>query len=491
MFHNLGVFVARSWPVLLGTWCLGVLLLTVFAPAWDDVTDHGQASVLPADAPSNRGQELLLKAFTQGLSRSTVVIVMRRADEPLRAEDKAFIRDELEPALDELAFQGGTPSDDDPAAAKAAAGEEPTARIARIQTMHSKVTGPLLISRDRKATVVEIDLTTQYQDRRSWLSVKEIEHLVEKLKRDNKVPHGLEIAFTGSALVGRDVIELEKQSAAAIEKWTVAFVIILLLVIYRAPLIALIPLLTVFIAVQVSLKLLGLMADSGLIDLTESLHIYITILAYGAGVDYCLFLSARYREELEAGRTARESLIQAIGKVGETLTASAATVIAGIGMLALGRFTRYHQAGISIPFALVLVLLCTLTFTAALLFLAGRWSFWPRKLGRQPSVAPVDEFSHCWQSRSIACIWHWLGEALQKRPGVIWLTTVAVLLPFAVIGVVQYDRWDYGLITSLPADAPSVRGTRLVEEHFSPGMTAPVTVLVHNDAVEFRSAQGR
>lgn len=493
MFHTVGVFVARAWPVLLGAWAVGLLLLALLAPSWEDVTDHGQQSFLPADVPSNRGQVVLAKAFSQGLTRSSIVIVLRRADEPLRDEDKSFIQDDLEPALDELAFQGGTPEkpDGNPAGDAIPATDNPGARVTRIETMNSKVTGRLLVSRDKKAAVAMVELTTQLQDRRSWLSVKEIEHTIEKLRRDNKVPQGLEVGLTGSAVVGRDIIELEKQSAAAIEKWTVVFVIVLLLVIYRAPLVAIIPLLTVFVAVHVSIKLLSLMADHGLVDITDSIRIYITILAYGAGVDYCLFLTARFREEMERGQSARESLIHTIGKVGEAITASAGTVIAGIGMLALCRFGRYHQAGISIPFSLVFVLLCTLTFTAALLFLAGRWSFWPGRLARELPAATVGVFAKQGQSGSMFRIWHWIGEGLHRRPGIIWLTTVAVLLPFAIIGVIQYDRWDYGLITSLPARTTSVQGTHIVEEHFSRGLTATVTVVLHNDAVEFRSAQGR
>src|SRR5207248_1322502 len=128
--------------------------------------------------------------------------------------------------------------------------------------------------------------------------------------------------------------------------WTVCLVVVLLLVIYRAPLPALIPIATVVIAVQIATRLLALLAGAGIINLSETLRIYITILAYGAGVDYCLFLTARYREELEHGAGDREALANALGKVGGTLTASAATVICGIAMLVFCKFGKFHLAGI-------------------------------------------------------------------------------------------------------------------------------------------------
>ena len=74
----------------------------------------------------------------------------------------------------------------------------------------------------------------------------------------------------------------------------------LLLLIYRAPLLTLIPLLAVFISVELALNVLAIWPGT-IITLFQGIQIYITILAYGAGVDYCLFLTARYREELDGG----------------------------------------------------------------------------------------------------------------------------------------------------------------------------------------------
>ena len=72
------------------------------------------------------------------------------------------------------------------------------------------------------------------------------------------------------------------------------------------------------------------MAKAGYINLFQGIHINITILAYGAGVDYCLFLTARYKEEHDAGASYSKSIERAIGSVGAALTASAATVMCGI-----------------------------------------------------------------------------------------------------------------------------------------------------------------
>lgn len=494
MFQRLGNLVARGWPFWLGGWCLLAVVLTWLAPPWAHVTDHGQTSSLPPDTPSNRGQAFYQKAFPKDRLGSTVAIVLRRHDEPLRAEDKDFIELDLEPALDDLTYQNQPADAADPDQRAGAPG--PGAVIERIQSLSRKGAGPLFISRDKKATVVVVELRTTFQNHDSWPTIKAIEDLLDKLRADGKVPQGLEVSLTGSAYANRDVVLLERKSAADIEIWTIFLVIALLVLIYRAPLVAIIPLATVFVAVQIAISVLALWAGSGAVTISEGLRIYITVLAYGAGVDYCLFLTARYREELDHGEVAKHAVANAIGKVGDALTASAATVIAGIGMLFFSDFDRYRQAGLGIPFSLIVVLLCTLTFSAALLRLAGRWSFWPQRIHthvpKDPSASPPSGlWSKLWRRNPVWRTWELVGQALLKRPGAIWLATVLALLPFFAIAVWQYEKWDYGLVGNLPASAPSVQGTRAIEEHFTPGMTGPVLVLLHHPKLEFRGADER
>ncbi|TMQ30740.1 MAG: hypothetical protein E6K70_23720, partial [Planctomycetota bacterium] len=152
-------------------------------------------------------------------------------------------------------------------------------------------------------------------------------------------------------VVGRDHTRAQRDSARATEVLTIILVIALLVIIYRAPLLALIPLATVYVAVQLSLNVLAIMARGGWITLFRGIEIYITILAYGAGVDYCLFLTARYKEELDRFHPA-DAVARAVQGVGAALVASAATVICGIAMMMFAEFGKFRQAGFVIPLSL-------------------------------------------------------------------------------------------------------------------------------------------
>ena len=103
--------------------------------------------------------------------------------------------------------------------------------------------GFLFQSEDKKATVVLVEVKSPFQDPRNLPLVSTVEAIIKKLKDDKKIPDGLEVGITGSATAGRDLDLAEAAGAKTIERWTIAIVIILLVGLYRAPLVALIPLL--------------------------------------------------------------------------------------------------------------------------------------------------------------------------------------------------------------------------------------------------------
>jgi putative drug exporter of the RND superfamily len=524
MFHFLGRVVRRAWPLLLAGWALVLLGTWYFAPPWSKVAQDQELAGLPADVPSREAEKLYAEAFPQDKSASNVVVVLHRPGDVGRIgnppdapdslkDDLQFIEDVLEPGLRQIAeAEGGLayeikPTDEPLFSDESKPPAPPPQRsiIARIRTPNAPGAGALLVSPDRKALLVVVDLTPEFMSRRNWEVIDKIIDLTNQLRDQGKVPAGLEMAVTGSAVIGRDHSLAELRSIRSTGLLTVLLVAGLLIFIYRAPLLAVIPLATVYLAVQISLNVLGLLAEAGYIQIFQGLQIYITILAYGAGVDYCLFLTARYKEELDRGAEPVDAVAGAVGAVGAALAASAATVMFGIAMMTFASFGQFHEAGFAVPLSLLMVLAATLTFSPALLCLAGRWAFWPMKareaagdgraamVGRFANppygvrVALAWVFATGWLER----IWERLGEVLLRRAGTVWLVAVAVMAPFAVAGGLLYNHLSYDVIGNLPADASSVAGTRLLQQHFPAGVVGPIDVLLVAPNVDFRGDQGR
>ena len=116
--------------------------------------------------------------------------------------------------------------------------------------------GPLLDSRDGKATLVVAELQADFLSNRAVPLVGRIDEVVQSLRRQNLLPDGLNIAEIGSAVVGRDMAIARDQSAHQTSFWTIALIIILLLIVYRAPLLTLIPLINLYVGFSVFLGVL-------------------------------------------------------------------------------------------------------------------------------------------------------------------------------------------------------------------------------------------
>ena len=534
MFAWLAAVVVRFWPAWLAGWVLLLLASSWVAPDLDDVVTSGEFAFLPTDSPSRQGEALFEKSWGETVPSRVVIVVNCKADDDrLNDDDRRFIDEVLASEIVALAEsmgglanaerdeEGGVENGEDrPEEGKSRRGPS---LINDVRTFRDRKIGKLLESRDGRASLVIVELTTEFFNRENRKTIEAIERLIRNevgqpvgtiWSRDlpaweesglnpRVIQQRLGVATSGEATVGRDMLRAGDDSAEATEFWTVVLVVILLVVLYRAPVVAVIPLVTVVVAVQIAMSLLQLGAQWGVVDLFRGIEVYVTVLCYGAGVDYCFFLIARYREELDTQTTEADTaspvvvaLEQALSRVGAALTASAGTVMCGIGMMVFAQFGKFRQAGVGIAFGLAVVLAAALTFTPTLLRLADRWAFWPRRPGsggggRAGWVATDDPVGRWIRSNPVQAGWDRLAAVLVRFPGRIWLGSVLLMAPFAGWGAWHYTSLSYGLLSELPQDNPSVRGAAEVQKHFPAGNAGPVTLLLKNDSVDFASSDGR
>jgi RND superfamily putative drug exporter len=509
MYRALGNSVVRHWPLLIGGWIALVIALKITAPPWFSVVESGEFAFLPADVPSLQGERVYKSAWKTEYA-SNIVVVVRRNKE-LEERDRLFITDTLKPRLEEVLREVGIPkppgavsSEPEPVPVDADAEPDPDSELAeepvedvgqKIKTFSTLGWEKILNSADGTATMVVIDLETEFFNHDNIPLIDRIEDTIRRgsgksLYDEGKVPNGLNLALSGSATVGRDMMQAALESSKATELWTVILVVALLIMIYRAPVLAIIPLVTVYIATETSLALLAILAEHGIISLFNGAEIYIKVLSYGAGVDYCLFLIARFKEELDETQTVELAVSGAIEKVGEALVASAGTVICGIGMMSFADFGKFSQAGKTIPIALGVVLIASLTFTPAVLRMTGKWAFWPHIATRQIQsrggwVSATGFFAWLLRKNVFETIWRKTAEVIQERPAFVLTLSIGLMLPFAVVAMIFFNNLSYGLLSELPQDNASVIGARAIQSHFPAGTAGPVTLLLHNPNLDF------
>ncbi|WP_437204826.1 MMPL family transporter [Planctomicrobium sp. SH664] len=504
MYKKLGEIVSRYPKTWICVWLVVVVTAVKLSPTFQEVWKDGEFSFLPEESSSRQAELLYREAFasappteeeaTEGGKSvkqdplgSNIVIVLERPERKsgINDADRAFISETLIPALHEI--QRTTPAGHRDLL-KSSFSEIPESEqvIAAVATYDDRRIGPLLVSQDKQATLVVIDLKTEFLNRKNVVVLHRVEDLLKDPEILKQKPLGLAMALSGSATVGRDMLEAEVTSASRTELFTKLLVIVLLLAIYRAPLLVVVPLATVGIALALTQALLRILAGLGWIDIFTGLEVYVTVVVYGAGIDYCLFLIARYKEELDTGITNAEAMMRSIYRVGAALATSAGTSIIGIGMMGFSDFGKFRQAGFAISFGLFVSLCFVLTFTPAFLLILGKWAFWPdvrrdEVAYRAGWVPSASLWSKIRDQRWLDQGWQWTANLLQRRPGFVFLATVLIMMPLAVVGAAFQNDLSYGLLTDLPQNEPSVVGAKVVQKHFAAGVTGPVTMLVHFD----------
>lgn len=305
---------------------------------------------------------------------------------------------------------------------------------------------------------------------------------------------GLEILATGSAAIGGETLTAARDAIRYTELLTVLMILGILTLVYRAPLLVAIPVLSIGVAVFVSggvvawLTLLSRWADSPWFSFQvfTTSRIFVVVILFGVGTDFCLFLISRLREEA-AQWPWDQACRRSLSGVSSALVGSALTTIVGLAMLWIAQFGKFSHTGPVIALCLCIGLLVCLTFTPALLSLIGPKAFWPSKI--QVGEASVHAIGNR-DGAASAGIWGLIAIKLTRHPGLALVLGLIVLCPPAIFGYLNEDDVTYDISSQLDETAESRRGLDVLEKHFDIGEVNPTTVLVlqpeEKDAEELR-----
>jgi len=344
------------------------------------------------------------------------------------------------------------------------------------------------IKQPGQATLVALMLRNEFMAIENMAPVKQIHDRLIEIQNEEDFPEGLELGMTGSAAVGVDYLYAAAESIQNTELTTIALVIFILLLVYRAPGLVIVPLVTIAASVWVAKGLVAMLVaysngaewlDFKVFSTTE---IFIIVILFGAGTDYCLFLISRYREELRRGREPKPAIAMALGQVGDALAASALTTIFGLAMMFFADFGKFSNSGPAIALCLAVALAACLTLAPALLRASGPIVFWP--FGTKATNGTTEGVG----ASLFGGFWQRLSRLVITRPGLILLAAVLLLAPLVYAGLDVPLTYD--LLGELKSDRASVRGTKLLCRYFDPGQTGPVTILARHDEGQFDTPDG-
>lgn len=340
-----------------------------------------------------------------------------------------------------------------------------------VLTWNDKVIGHRLSP--RKARLIVLRLSSELAAVGNIKTLNEIEALIADFWRHNKtfVEPGLRVIPTGTAAIGGETLRASADAIRYTELLTVVLILVILAVIYRSPLLVAIPIVSILVAVVCATGVVAVIASVsdvpglGWVDLKifTTSRIFVVVILFGAGTDYCLFLIARLREEASQHPwpVAVES---SLARVSDALIGSAMTTVVGLAMLWVADFGKFHYSGPVIAICLLVALAVCTTLTPALMLALGPRVFWPAKI--PSSVSDVT-----------SPFWHFLAGIMTKRPVVVLGIGLALLVPPAVYGVLQERRVTYDISSELGPTAVSRQGIELLRANLSLGEANPITLL--------------
>ncbi|OAS89391.1 MULTISPECIES: MMPL family transporter [Metabacillus] len=299
----------------------------------------------------------------------------------------------------------------------------------------------------------------------SSLDTTEMKEAQEKIQEISEASTDLTLYITGPAGIAVNTLDLFSRADVVLILSTVGIILVLLIVIYRSPLLALIPLIAAAIVYEVVNQTLGLMGKAGLVMDKQTLSI-MSILLFAAVIDYSLFVFSRFREELKDHENKYLAMKSAMRETGIPVFYSGGTVLAAMLVLFFAEFGDYRNFAPTFGTTMVVIMLASITLVPALFTLFGRKSFWPKvpKVGAE-KVAK-------------SSFWGKIGQIVVKKP-IGSAIVVGFILLVSASNMFQLN-YQFDTLKSFPEDMPSRQGFEILEDKFEKGDLAPTTVLLES-----------
>jgi RND superfamily putative drug exporter len=429
----------RPWLVIV-SWLVAAGTLGLAAPGIGSVTNPDQAAFLPSGSESSRAAALAAGEFP-GAAQDTAVIVVSRPGGTLSGADIAAV-ERLAALLRPSRSRGGRSVvagvDFDPAQGIAA-----NRRVAM-----------LVVSFSGPAERADTQSAVAFLRRSAAAAV---------------AGTGLSVGMTGQAAVAADTRTSFNHATVIVTVATLVLIVTLLLLIFRSPVAALLPLLTVGLVYAVATALIACAGRLLNFQVGQELPTMLTVVLFGVGTDYVLFLLFRYRERLRAGDGPTEAVVGALARVGEVIASAGLAVIAAFAALILARLGFFRTLGPALAIGVGVTLLAALTLVPAAVTVLGRWTFWPARPRADGAPARAAR-------RRFAV----LGRAVGRRPVAV-LAGGLVLLAALGTGLGSVHP-SYDPVGQLPAGTEASRAFRELRAGFPAGALNPTTVYLRSAA---------
>ncbi|PER25980.1 hypothetical protein CN490_19835 [Bacillus cereus] len=273
---------------------------------------------------------------------------------------------------------------------------------------------------------------------------------------------GVKTYLTGSDLIAGDFLTSSQEGVKKTEVISIIFILVVLIIVFRSPIVPIVSLLTVGVSYLVSMGIIAHLVDQFNFPFSNFTQVFVVVVLFGVGTDYNILLYTRFKEELSKQENAFLATKETFKSAGKTVLYSGIAVLIGFASLALASFKLYQStSAVAIGVAVLLLVLTTLN--PFFMVLLGKGMFYP-----------VKTFKGHEDSR----LWGFLAKNSVVRPFVALIIVFVISIPF----VLKYSNTlNYNDLFEVDNKYESKMGINVIEEHFPPGFSSPSTLVIQSD----------
>ena len=245
----------------------------------------------------------------------------------------------------------------------------------------------------------------------------------------------------------------------------IAIALVVLVLTFGSLVAAGLPILTAIFGV--ALGMTGITAMTAFMDIGSSTPMLATMIGLAVGIDYALFILARYRSELEHTGDRAEAVGVAVGTAGSAVVFAGLTVLIALSALSVVGIPFLTAMGLAAAATVLIAVLVALTLLPAILGLMKSRAFG----GRVRKYLPKrDERGRIRNNGT-----RWAGFVGRRPVAVVLLVVVA-------LGALAVPLKDLHLAfptdSTAAADTTQRKASDLIADAFGPGREAPMLVVV-------------
>ncbi len=335
------------------------------------------------------------------------------------------------------------------------------------------------VSDDNDTMLVFINLDTSGSSKETKHTIEQLREDIPKLKNEvlSKQTNDtalrteiidFEVYLTGEGAIEKDVNEAHEKDAHLIDIVSIVLILIILMIVFRSPIAAVLPLIAMFLAIIVSRGLLFMLSTLGI-----QIHFYalsfMTPILMGVGADYSIFIISRFFEELKSGKDKKRAIMKTLGTAGKTIASSGMTVMIGFSSMIPTKFAILSIIGVSVLIGVSMALISALTFLPSILLILGNRIFWPRK-----TIPYHTKESNPSSSKKRGFIKK-ISHIVVRRPKLVLILILSVSIPIVVQTI--FIDLSYDAIHNLPP-SDSKDGYEILAEEFGEGEIQPLSVVI-------------